>query len=91
MIGECKVVINGLGASYESDGGSGDDRIIGKLLDGIHRIVSADVDEAVDLELIEHLEDLLVKFLVLIDIGELITAGSQISRRCSLKKLRIKT
>ena len=73
MVGKSKVVINGLGTSDETNLGAGNYSVIGKLLDGIHRVISADVDKAIDLKFIEHLEDLLVKLFVLIDVGELVT------------------
>ena len=52
------------------------DRIIGKLFDGIHRIISADVDKYFDLRFIHNGKDLFIDFGIFMDLRQLKTAGT---------------
>ena len=49
---------------------------IRKLLDRIHGIIAADIDEHLDVQLIQDAEDLLIDIRVLVDIRQLKTAGT---------------
>ena len=91
MVCQGQVVIDGLRASDEADLGTEYQRVIRQFLDGIHGIVAADVDEAIDLQFIEDREDLLIGLDVLVDLRQFESAGSQISRRCSLQQLFVQS
>ena len=65
------------------------DGVVGQLLDGVHRIVPADVDECLNLQLVHDFEQLLIDFRILMDLRQLIAAGAQESRRRPLQELDV--
>ena len=89
MVGQRQIIVNGLGHAQEFLGLSGKDRVVGKLFDGIHGVVSADIDKRFDIEFIEDLEDLLIDALVLVDLRQFEPAGSKKRGRRSLQKFNI--
>ena len=81
VVGEGQVVVNGLGYAQELLLMSLQNRVVGQLLDGVHGIVSADVDECLNLQLVHDFEQLLINLRILMNLGQLIPAGAQESRR----------
>ena len=63
--------------------------IIRQLFDGIHGIVSADIDKRLDLQFIQYLEYLFVYLRILVNVRQLIPTGAQECRRCSLQQFDI--
>ena len=58
MVGQGEVVVNRLGHAEEALRLAGEQRVIGELLDGVHGVVAADIDEALDVQLVENIENL---------------------------------
>ena len=79
MVGERQIIVNSLGASHKADLRTGDDSVIGKLLDGVHGIVAADIDKAVNLQIRQDLEDFFIDLPAVVDVRKLVAAGTQIS------------
>ena len=77
MVSEGQVVVYGLGHAQELLGMALQDRVIGQLLDCVHGIVSADVDESFDVQLVHDFEELLINLRILVDLRQLVTAGAQ--------------
>ena len=90
MIGKCKVIVNGLRNTKEFLGLSGNDGIIRQLLDGIHGIISADVDKCIDFQFVQNIKDFLIDSSVFVDFRKLITAGTKKCRRGPFQKLNVK-
>ena len=84
MICDRQIVVNGLGAADELLSCACQKGIVRELLDGIHGIIAADVNEYFDIQLVQKGKDLLIDGLVLMNARQLITAGAQVSGRCSL-------
>ena len=91
MVRQSEVIVNSLRAADETDFGACQHSVIGKLLDRIHGVISADIDEAVDFKIVKDTEDLVKCLSVLVNFRELETAGSEVSSRCSLEKLLIES
>ena len=51
-VADGQIIVNGFRSAYELLGMSLQDRIIGQLLDGIHRVIAADIDEALNVQLL---------------------------------------
>ena len=68
---------------------TGNDRIIRKLLDRIHGIISTDVDKCFDIKLIQDAENLFIHFCILMNRRQFIAAGTQECSRGTLQKLFI--
>ena len=89
VVGQGEVVVDRLGHAEEALRLAGEQRVVGELLDGVHRVVAADVDEALDVELVENVEDLDVDVLILVDGGQLVAAGAQEGGRGALEDLDV--
>ena len=81
VVRQSQIVVDGLRHAHEFLGLSRQDGVIGQLLDRVHGIVSADVDEALHVQLVEDLENLHVDLLVLVDGRQLVAAGAEKGRR----------
>ena len=53
-----------------------DNGIIGQLLDGIHGVIASDIDKDLNIQLIQYGKYLLIKCRVLMNIRQLIPAGT---------------
>ena len=77
MIGQRQIVVNRLGTADEPLRITLDNRIVGKLFDRIHGIVSANIDEGFDFQLLQDFENLLIYFRILVNFRQLIPAGTE--------------
>ena len=89
VIGNRKVIIDGLRNTHKSLLFALHRRIIGKHLHRIHRVISADVEQDFDIVFLKNLEDFIVDFFVAFDFRKFITAGSKECRRSSLQQFDI--
>ena len=91
MIGHGKVVVNGLGNAHKFDIAAGQQAVIIQLFDGIHGIISADIEEILHFQLFQDRKDLIINRFgaLFMDTGQLITAGAQISGGCTLEQFNI--
>ena len=89
MVGEGQIVVDGLGHTQKLLLMPLHDGIIGQLLDGIHGIVSSDINEGFDVQLVQNLENLLVDLTVLMDLRKLEPAGAKECGRSSLQQLDV--
>lgn len=89
MVGVYKIVINGLRLTEDTDVAADLFSIAGKLADGIHGIVAADIKEPADVHLLEFLKKLRINrilqgFRKLVTAGAKVSAGVQVrARSCS--------
>ena len=87
VVGYRQIVINGLGNAHETLRLVMCRRIIGQHLHRIHGIISARIEQALDIMLLHDLENLLVHILMTFNLGHLETAGAEECGRGSLQKL----
>ena len=85
VVGNDKVVVDGLGNTDDSHLVIVSLRILGKLCNGIHRIVSANIEEVSDVVFLEYLKELFVNLVALSDLRKLLTARAERRRRCIFK------
>ena len=78
VVGQREVIVDRLRAADKADLRARDNAVVRQLLDRVHRVVAADVDKAVDLEILKDLEDLLIERLVLMDLRKLVAAAAEI-------------
>ena len=78
MVGVYKIVINGLRLTEDTDVAADLFSIAGKLADGIHGIVAADIKEPADIHLLEFLKKLRINR-ILQGFRKLVTAGAKVS------------
>ena len=90
MVGQSQIVVDRLRASDKFDIAACQKRIIRKLFDGIHRIISADIDKCFNIKLIQQRKNLIIDRFILVDLRKFIAAGPQKSCRCSLQNLTVK-
>ena len=74
MVCQCQIIINGLRYPKELLGLAGKDGIVGKLLNGIHRIITANVDKCINIQLVQDLENLLINISVFMYFRKLVPA-----------------
>ena len=86
VVGYNKVVVDGLGHAHDSHLVIVILQILGKLCNGIHRIVAADIEEVSDIIFLEDGKELFVNFISLTNLGKLFTARAE-SRRGGVLKL----
>ena len=67
VIGQSQIVVNGLGNADELCGIALYNGVIGKLFDGVHGVVAADVNKALDLQLVQDPKDLFKNFRIFMD------------------------
>ena len=89
VVRQRQVIVNGLRASDKAGRMSGHDSVVGKLLDRVHRVISADVNKGFDIQLVKDRKDFLIDSLVLMDLRQLKAAGPKECRRGPLQELRI--
>ena len=89
MVGDGQIVVDGLRAADKLLFCTGQQCIVGKLADGIHGVISADIDEDLNLQLVQKLEDSFVNFLILVDLRQLVAAGAQECGGSSLQKREV--
>ncbi len=89
VIRKRQVIVNRLGHSQELLLMSLDDRIIRQFLDGVHGVVSTDIDESLNLQLVQNLENFLIDFGILMDLRQLKPAGTQKCGRGSLQQFNV--
>ena len=81
MVRKGQVIVNGFGNTQELLAMSLDNGIIRQLLDGIHGIIASDIDKDLNIQLIQYGKYFFIKCRILMDIRQLITAGTQECRR----------
>ena len=88
VIGQDEIVVDRLGNADKADRAFDLRRIAGKLADGVHRVVAADVKEIADVQPLQFFKEDAVEA-----VGEVLrefkTAGTQIRRRSQAKKFQI--
>ena len=88
VIGQNEIVVDRLGNADKADRTFDLRRIAGKLADGVHRVVAADVKEIADVQPFQFFKEDAVEA-----VGEVLrefkTAGTQIRRRSQAKKFQI--
>ena len=88
VIGQNEIVVDRLGNADKADRTFDLRRIAGKLADGVHRVVAADVKEIADVQPLQFFKEDAVEA-----VGEVLrefkTAGTQIRRRSQAKKFKI--
>ena len=89
MVGTGQIVVDGFWHTHEADVAADQVAVIRELLNGVHGIISADVKESFDLELLKEGEDLLVNFVIFLDFGEFVAAAPEEGRRGSLQKVDV--
>ena len=77
VVGEHKVVVDGLGHAHEADAGAHRAAVPRQLVDGVHAVIAADIEEPLDVQLFEDREQLFVDLFVLLRRGQLIAAAPQ--------------
>ena len=77
VVGEHQVVVDGLGHAHEPDAAAHGLSVPGQLVDGVHAVVAADVEEPLDIQLLQNGEQLFKHRLVLLRRGQLVAAGAQ--------------
>ena len=87
MVGYRQVIVNGLGNAHETLRLVVRCRIIGQHLHRIHGIVTARVEQALDIMLLHDLENLLIYILMSFNLGHFETAGAEECGRGSLQQL----
>ena len=88
MVGVYKIVINGLRLTEDTDVAADLFSIAGKLADGIHGIVAADIKEPADVHLLEFLKKLRINW-ILQGFRKLVTAGAEIGTGCPGKSEKL--
>ena len=88
MVGVYKIVINGLRLTEDTDVAADLFSIAGKLADGIHGIVAADIKEPADIHLLEFLKKLRINR-ILQGFRKLVTAGAEIGAGCPGKSEKL--
>ena len=86
VVGHRKVVVDGFRDTDEFLVFSVHRGIVGQLLDGVHGVVTADVQEVFDVVLLHKEEHLLIGGFVAFDLRQLVTAGAEEGGRCSLQE-----
>ena len=71
---EGKVVVNRLRASDEAGAEPGHNRVVGQLFDGVHGIISADVNKRLNIQFLQDRKDLVVNRPVFVDLREFVPA-----------------
>ena len=89
MVGDHQVVVDGLGHTHEADAALHTVAIVGQLADGVHGVVAANVEEVADVQLLQNGEQLLVDRLVVVPVGQLVTAAAQEAGRRALEQLDV--
>ena len=89
-VGYGKVVVYRLGNAHKLYGAVYLFAVVGQLLNSVHRIVAADIEECVYFEFFEYREDLFVRVLVALNIGQFVAAGAEEGRRRSFQQVVIK-
>ena len=91
MVGDHQVIVDGLGHAHKADVAADVCAVVGQLADGVHRVVTADVEEVADVQLLQDLKQLDVDGLTLggVPVGQLVAAGTQIAGRRALQKLNV--
>ena len=85
MVGNDKVIVDGLGNTDDPHLVIVSLGILGKLCNGIHRIVSANIEEVSDVVFLEYLKELFVNLVALSYLRKLLTARAKRRRRCVFK------
>ena len=88
MIGQNEIVVDRLGNADKADRTFDLRRIAGKLADGVHRVVAADVKEIADVQPLQFFKEDAVEAVREV-LREFKTAGTQIRRRSQAKKFQI--
>ena len=76
MIGQCEVIVNGLRYAKEFLLLAGQDCEIRKLLDGVHGVISANIDKRINIKTVQYTKDLLIDGLVFVDLRKFKTTGT---------------
>ena len=67
MVRQCQVIVYGFGASDKTGWMTGDNRIVRKLFDRIHRIISTDIDKSFYVQFVQDGKNLFIDFSVFMD------------------------
>ena len=84
VIRQSKVIVNCFRASDKSCRISHHNRVVGKLFDRIHGVISSDIDKCFNIQLVQNFKDLFIYFSVFMNFRKFVPAGSQICSRSSL-------
>ena len=87
VIGNRKVIVDGLRNAHEQLLLAVLLRIVAQHLYGIHGVIAACIEQGINVMLLHDLEDVLVNILVSLNLGHLEAAGAQECGRSSLEKL----
>ena len=89
MIGHRQIIVNGFGNSHKANPAAVKQGIIGKFLNGIHGVISPDIEEIFNLQFVQDLKDLVVKLGSVLDLRQLVTAGTQKRGRSPFQQVDI--
>ena len=84
-----QVIVNGLWNAHKADSAAVEQGIVGKLLNGVHGVIAADIEKVLYLQLVQNGKYLIVYLPVITNLRQLETAGTQISGGRSFQKLNI--
>jgi len=76
MVCQCQVIVYGFRNAEELLGLSCKDRIIRQFLDSIHGIISADINECINVQLIQDFENLFINCFIFMNLRKFVTAGT---------------
>ena len=76
MVGQCKVIVNGLRYAKEFLFLAGQDREIRKFLDSVHGIISTNIDKRINIKTVQYTKDLLIDGLIFVDLRKFKTTGT---------------
>ena len=86
MVRKSQVVVNGLRASDKTGRVSRHNSVVGKFLDGVHGVISTDIDKRLNIQLVENRKNFLVHRFILMNLRQFVAAGSEESCRRPLQK-----
>ena len=81
MVCQHQIVIDGLGHTHETNITAHHSAILMQLIDGIHTVISTDIEKPANIQFLQNGEQLLIYLRIVRDIRQLVTAASKIGRR----------
>ena len=87
MVGQAQVVVDGLGHTDEPHAAAHTVAVAGKLCDGVHGVVAADIEHRADVVLVKQGEQLDERGRVHIRVRQLVAAAAQIAGGGALEQL----
>ena len=89
VVGELQVVVDGLRDAHEADVAADPRAVAAELVDGVHAVVAADVEEVLDVVLLQQVEDFAEGGVILLGLGQAVAAGAQEGAGRALEDLKV--